>query len=482
MAIPTAPGAQPAPHMARRRKLTKPPKGRYDLRAVAKAPGRLIHPGRDIEKELEAVQKSPRAKEGGVEPYGGVTAGKVRGISRVKLCDVTLENVIAGEYTPPLTLRDFEDYLAFREKSAENLYFHLWLQEYTKLYNASKPSERSHHDVITLNQAYNTAVDTFFSTSSPLEVNVPSDIRRELDGHIRNVAQPTAAAPSNESFLPPSAFDRVHHETSESLAVSFKAFRKQIVRNADRNRGYFAIFLGLLTWALGLIPTIVCTVLDKHRGYRAIGIFFWWFGITVAAGGWGKTCLVIYLFGDNRQLYPWELAKETDASTISSISGSEHWGTSTQADTERDAGSLHEKITPPHSPSTVTEPRTHTIDFPGQSATPNSSSSPSSSQGSPLFDLGYFPLAPASPNLSAKAASQKNNSRRGSAVTPGGLYFAPAGMSLPASSPTWAPFTKMLSPIVAREQRKLVLTAAGYGLVVCAITTAICLSVPNRDR
>ncbi|GAA5899391.1 hypothetical protein JCM6882_009106 [Rhodosporidiobolus microsporus] len=486
MAIPTAPAAQPAPHMAHRpRKLTKPPKGRYDLGALLKAPGRLVHPGADIEKQLIEAQKSPRAgKEGAGDAYGGVTAGKVRGISRVKLCDVTLDDVVQGKLTPPLTLRDFEDYLAFREKSAENLYFYLWVQEYTKLYNQSKPSERSHQDVITLGRAFNTAVDTFFSVSSPLEVNVPSDIRREIDGRIRDVAQPSVAQPSNEAFLPPSAFDRVLHETSESLAVSFKAFRKQVVRNADRNRGYFAIFLGLLTWALGLIPTIVCTVLDKHRGYRAIGIFFWWFGITVAMGGFGKTCLVIYLFGDNRQLYPWELAKETDASTISTISGSDHWGGSTQADTEREAGSFHdEKTTPPHSPSTVTAPHTHTIDLPGQGGSPSSSSSPAHS---PIFDLGYFPLAPASPSLSGKSGAQQSDSRRGSgsqrrsSTTPGGLYFAPAGMTLPASSATWAPFTKMLSPIVAREQRNLVLTAAGYGLLAAAATCAICLSVPNK--
>ncbi|GAA6002397.1 hypothetical protein JCM10207_001099 [Rhodosporidiobolus poonsookiae] len=478
MAIPTVPAAQPAPHMAKRpRTLEKPPVGRYDLRALLRIPERLISPGKDIERQLEAAQKSPRSgKEGG---DAGVTAGKVRSISRVKLCEVTLDDVIAGKYTPPLTLRDFEDYLAFREKSAENLYFHIWLAEYTKLYNSSKSSERSHQDVITLGTSFKTAVDTFFSTSSPLEVNVPSDVRREVDGRIREVALPTAAAPSNESFLPPSAFDKVQHETSESLAISFKAFRKQIVRNADRNRGYFAIFLGLLTWALGLIPTIVCTVLDKHRGYRAIGIFFWWFGITVAMGGFGKTCLVIYLFGDNRQLYPWELARETDTSTISSATGSTstggHWGKSPDLEDGAASSFRDEKNTPPHTPSmTPTAPHTHTIDLPGQ----GEGSPRSSVNNSPLSDLGYFPLMPGSPSLSGKSAP--DSSRRGSSTTPGGLYFAPAGMALPPSSPVWAPFTKMLSPIVAREQRRLVLTAAGYGLLAASLTTAICLSVPNK--
>ncbi|GAA5869662.1 hypothetical protein JCM8547_005100 [Rhodosporidiobolus lusitaniae] len=481
MAVPSAPAATPTPLTANRpRKLQKPPRGRYQLGQLLHAPSRMVHPGKKIEQELLS---SPRASEKtGEHPAANeVAVSQVRGFSKKKLCDITLDEVIRGQFTPPLTLRDFEDYLAFKEKSAENLYFHLWLEEYTKLYNASKPSERAHQDVITLGNSFKTAVDTFFSASSPLEVNVPSDVRREIDGRIASIAQATAAAPSNEAFLPPSAFDKVEHEASESLAVSFKAFRKQVVRNADRNRGWFAIFLGVMTWILGLIPTIVCTILDKHRGYRAIGIFFWWFGPVVALGGWGKTCLVIYLFGDNRQLYPWELAKETDASTIST--GSDHWGTATDVEA---GGSFHdEKQTPPGSPAVV-PPRSHTVPIPGQDQSPREASgsskgSPASSMvGSPISDLGWFPLAPASPNLSNNGSKQGGSSRRGSSTTPGGLYFAPAGMELPASSPVWAPFTKMLSPIVARAQRNLVLTAAMYGLVICVITTSICMSVPNK--
>lgn len=163
--------------------------------------------------------------------------------------------MIQGRYTPPLTLRDFEDYLAFKEKSAENLYFHLWVQEYAKLYNAHTQSDRPHDEVMLLGASFRTAVDTFFAAQSPLELNVPSDLRRQIDSQIKEASQATAAIPNNEAFLPPSAFDKCHHEASESLAVSFKAFIKQVSRNADRNRGWFAIFLGGLTYLLGLIPT-----------------------------------------------------------------------------------------------------------------------------------------------------------------------------------------------------------------------------------
>ncbi|GAA6002272.1 uncharacterized protein JCM10292_000839 [Rhodotorula paludigena] len=466
MAIPDVPAAQPGSSKASRDKVFLPPKGRYQIKELLKAPGRLIHPGRHIEEELEKLeQHSLRAHGEKFDQFKGV-----RGMQRVKLCDVTLDDVIAGKHTPPLTLRDFEDFLAFREKSAENLYFHIWLDEYRKLYEQSRPSDRPHEDVITLGKSFKTAVDTFFAQASPLEVNVPSDIRREIDGRIRDVSQATAAAPSNEAFLPPDAFERVHDVTSESLAISFKAFRKQVVRNADRNRGWFAIFLGVLTWALGLIPTIVCAVLDKARGWRAFGIPLWWFGTVVAVGGLGKTCLVIYLFGDNRQLYPWERQEYNDIGTLSSASGStsDPWNAPSTAEDGASSHVTGEKGTPPGTPFV--------------SALPESRRS---SQHSPMSDLGYFPLAPASLSISEKSQKSSSASKSGSrrqSTTPGGLYFAPAGMDLPRSSRVWAPFTKMMNPIVARSQRNLVLAAAGYGLIVCAITTAICLSVPNRDR
>jgi len=55
-----------------------------------------------------------------------------------------------------------------------------------------------------------------------------------------------------------------------------------------------SLFLRSLTYLLGLVPTIVACRLDLNRGYRAIGLFFWWFGIVVMVGGLRRTCLVSY--------------------------------------------------------------------------------------------------------------------------------------------------------------------------------------------
>ncbi|GAA5919579.1 hypothetical protein JCM1841_001024 [Sporobolomyces salmonicolor] len=473
-----------------------PPKGRYRFGALLKAPNRLLHPGELIEKELDA-QSRRQASQGASNKYGGVTVGKVRSFGRVHLYDVALEDVIAGRHTPPLTLRDFEDYLAFKEKSAENLYFHLWLIEYTKLYNAHTASTRPPAEVITLGTSFRTAVDTFFAPRSPLELNVASDVRRQIDAQIAAVAQPSAAAPSNEAFLPPSAFSKCHYEASESLAVSFKAFLKNQARNADRNRGFFAIFLGVFTYLLGLIPTIACTRLDASRGWRALGLPLWWFGVVVLVGGLRKTCLVIYLFGDNRQLYPWELACEA-AGSVSSSHGSSSdetagWTSSNlhHAETGQSTFSAFddkEKLDspsapePPMPPVTVTFPTSARSREPSQATTIVPMSTPTTTDGGrrtsgfSFTDLGYYPLGPKSPSESGRSSS---DSSAAAATTPGGLYFAPAAMKLPASSPMLTPFTKMLNPVVARAQRDIVLAAAGYGVLAMVLTGVVCLAVPN---
>jgi hypothetical protein len=153
----------------------------------------------------------------------------------------------------------------------------------------------------------------------------------------------------------------------------------------------------------------------------------------------------LYLHGDQRQLYPWELARETDASssfgTDTTLTGLEEGKWETSSD----------------------------------NSSPNPEDAASRRSSSIFPDLNYFPLPRAS-SLSEKSVKSST------ATTQGGLYFAPSYIneSLPSSSRVWAPFTPMMSPIIARAQRDKVMAAAGYGLVATVLTTAICLSVPNH--
>ena len=188
------------------------------------------------------------------------------------------------------------------------------------------------------------------------------------------------------------------------------------------------------------------------------------------------------MFGDNRQLYPWELAAiKAETESISAGSDtSDPWGFSSSPDlsTATAAATATTTTTTATQRSSVDEKAGSTLD---SADSADVQTAPSGSpRHSAFFDLGYIPRGtrPSSASVSGSEGSNSRSSR--SAATPGGLYFAPAAMDLPPSSRVWEAFTKQLSPVVARAQRNLVATAALYGLVIMAITAAICLSVPNR--
>lgn len=237
--------------------LFAPPKGRYRLLALLDAPKRLINPGCLCEHQTALAPHfaSPSPAMGSPpaqarDKFGGATAGEVRG-GRTRLAELALDDVLAGKYQPPLTLKDFEDFLAFKTKSAENLYFCLAMRKYRDLYLSQSAAARPYADTIALSDLYKLIVGTFFHPASPLELNVSSELRRQLDNQVQTTAatrldhaRDSPSAGPNESFLHPSAFEKIYNESYDSLGASFRIWLGQVSRNADRNRGWFAIFLG----------------------------------------------------------------------------------------------------------------------------------------------------------------------------------------------------------------------------------------------
>ncbi|KAM0745942.1 hypothetical protein T439DRAFT_330136 [Meredithblackwellia eburnea MCA 4105] len=445
----------------RRASPVRPPKSPYNCLNLLQIPRRLFRPPTPTIENVPTLAKH--------------TTGVVRSHKRVSLKDVQLKDVLEGQHLPPLTVKDFEDYLCFVELAAENLYFEAFYKEYKRLYALGTPENRSPDSNLALLELYHIALDSFFQADSPLEVNVPGDLRRSID-------QQVAALPTlkTEPFLPPSAFEKVYATTHDSLETSFQKFLIFNVRNAERNRGRFAKFVGGMTFLLGFIPTIVCAVLDKNRAWRALGIPIWWFGTVVFMGGVHKTCLVVYLFGDNRQLRPWELmrpsASSSSASSINSPST-----TSSPFNFFKPTGSPDsydlEKGGSNYSPPSLTyagDDRFYT----GATGAP---------QISPSFlysnTFSYFPVRRNSsdsvPTLSTIDGTQRE--RQGSQ---GSIWFEPTEIrsDLMVSSPTFASLTPVVDPIVKRAQWETVSTAALYALGVAAIMSAICLSVPNRHH
>lgn len=107
---------------------------------------------------------------------------------------IKLEDVLDRKHLPPLGLKDFEEYLLFVEECPEELYFTLWLKEYTKRYAewmsqrprrpSIKPSSEAYrvqnNVPIETNPAvalfYAKAQKTFFASGSPYKLDAPADV------------------------------------------------------------------------------------------------------------------------------------------------------------------------------------------------------------------------------------------------------------------------------------------------------------------
>merc|ERR1711939_1068579 len=187
------------------------------------------------------------------KPDGGV--GSVRSFSSTPLRDIKLNDVLAGKYLAPLTMRDFEGYLVYRECSAENLYFILWLREYEKQYKRGRSSDEK--------------------PGQPLD-------------HV-------IAAVDNSSD--PAVFDEAKAVIMDSLAHSLSTYTKSVTANAGPRRLVFCFCLGLSIFLLGLIPPFVGIFGDYARGYRVIGLPFICFGAAVMAMAVQRICGVIWLLG-----------------------------------------------------------------------------------------------------------------------------------------------------------------------------------------
>ncbi|KAG8870019.1 hypothetical protein FRB98_001940, partial [Tulasnella sp. 332] len=267
------------------RKAYRPPRPSYwgyDLRDLKNFPHRLLFP-----------------------PNAGV--GTVRSLKLTPRYEVSIHDVLDGKHLPPLTLKDFEEYLVFVEHSAENLYFICWLRDYKRTYNAWQHSlnatleespEKRPQSLPELTLSFSRARATFFDRDSHLELNLPFQEVEALLNNSKQYAHP-----------PPSVLADVERQVESMLRESLMKFISSSCGNSGRRRGLFAIAVGALVIAIGLIPVILSVYHHTPRAIRLAGLPAFWFGFMTAIAGFHGVCVVIFLFGDARQLYPYELKR-----------------------------------------------------------------------------------------------------------------------------------------------------------------------------
>ncbi|BGP13599.1 hypothetical protein JCM10213_007775 [Rhodosporidiobolus nylandii] len=389
--------------------------------------------------------------------------GSVRSFKATPMNDVRLNDVIANKHLSPLSLKDFEGYLAFKEYSAENLYFILWLNEYEKEYNAymadpsqpKQPQQSSQnmdpfaprtpsHLPEYLSESFRRGLDVFLMPDGPLELNLPRATRDRILIEAGNSGDPRDLA---------EARDIIEHSLNRSLAQH----AKYSVANAGPRRLVFCFCLGLFVFLCGLVPPIVAIATNHARGYRVIGLPFILLGTAIMAMALQRICAVIWLLGEDRQLLPWELASpsvmsgsivpmrcpSTPSSSYSSWDDESSYGGDDKSPqssfTTQTSASAHpwEKQDALINSDVAAPGQHHTIDF-----------SPSPSSG----------------NSSRPPSYRSGASHRG---------------TVKDSAPVWGPVTAVFSPDVARAQWRIAVQALLYGLAAVATVGVVLMAVPN---
>lgn len=245
--------------------------------------------------------------------------GKVRSFGLTPIFDVRLEDVLDRKHLPPLSLKDFEEWLLYVEQSVENLYFILWLREYTVKYDrwiakvrAREAKNRQHHQhgrgashspaaayrvAWSVTTPYSPALALFFSRAretflvpgAPYELSLPPallDALAVVNGH----PDPAVLAPA-----------RAHVE--EALRASLARCVRAAYTNVGTYRAACGIAAGIFFLLVGTVPPLAVNFThSQSRWERLVIIPGLWFGLTILIASLRGICMMIYIFGDFRQL------------------------------------------------------------------------------------------------------------------------------------------------------------------------------------
>ncbi|CUA78525.1 hypothetical protein RSOLAG22IIIB_13198 [Rhizoctonia solani] len=219
---------------------------------------------------------------------------EVKGWSIIPTLSVTLEDMLKQKHLPPISLKDFEEYLLFEEFGAENLYFLLWLQEYSSKHRtwfarnaASDPK---------LAMSFTRAKATFFSRQSSHELNLAAV---QINNFFANT--------NGQPHPVPAIFDPIKSDVEASLRESLKKFLRTRICNVYSKLATCALISGAVTILAAVSLTLLSVFSNERRRKRIPSLILLWLGMTIFLCSWNGICL--YLCGGGRQLRPFELAR-----------------------------------------------------------------------------------------------------------------------------------------------------------------------------
>ncbi|GJJ13988.1 hypothetical protein Clacol_008245 [Clathrus columnatus] len=297
-------------------------------------------------------------------------AGSVRSCKVTPLIKVSLDDVLNKRHLPPLTLKDFEEWLVFVEGKPQYLYFLLWLKEYESRYaNWLAEFGFSYYPTTSLSFESNSLESTVTSTNnnnnSSFTVPTPANINYIppspslalfFTRSKKTFFDPTASPPSpytlpysalstlllssstystsrldlvninekwkqtSKALFGPESHPHPHPKEFATLANhvrgvlkdSLERFATSACHNVGTRRAWCGLAGGIIiTLIMGVLPTLLAFFYMRSRWVRLVGFWGSWLGGTVILSSLHGICMMIYLFGDLRQLRSFELARPT---------------------------------------------------------------------------------------------------------------------------------------------------------------------------
>ncbi|KAJ7644077.1 hypothetical protein FB45DRAFT_736145 [Roridomyces roridus] len=243
-------------------------------------------------------------------------------VPKARSCGVTpalkvrLDDVLDRKHLPPLGLKDFEEWLLYCEDSVENLYFILWLKEYTLKYKHWLRTASAIGDYrmdwpptssAQLAMFYARGKSTFCSPNAPYELNLPSA-----------TFEPLHSASTNSSHPDPLIFTQIAVETRKMLDESLSRFVTAQCSNVGNKRALCGIIAGTTFSLIGALIPLAYNLATGHSRWLRLSAFpGLWLGLTILLASFNGICVGVWVFGDLRQLRKFELSRPVISKPIS---------------------------------------------------------------------------------------------------------------------------------------------------------------------
>ncbi|KAF8609871.1 hypothetical protein BDV93DRAFT_600970 [Ceratobasidium sp. AG-I] len=260
--------------------------------------------------------------------------------------DIPLSDILQDKHASPLSLREFEEYLLYLERSAENLYFHLWIQQYSLAYDSwddrqpvdlDSPNSstfdihlESRRPSVPLARSFQRARQLFFDPASQYELNLTADA---IDP-IRHFLKPASgkackrrkeaweegsgsdeegdagfySAEQNSTQYPrPRDLERIKNEVEGMLKQSLTRFLQLAFTNSGRAHDKLGYTISSI-YILAATAASVAIILNRRpRALRLVVAPMLLIAWSVLFSVLNGICPAIFMFGDARQLRPYEI-------------------------------------------------------------------------------------------------------------------------------------------------------------------------------